>query len=207
MLRVGLTGGIGCGKTTVAALMRELGCHVMEADSLAHRLMEPGTPAYEDIVSEFGRQILGPGEVPGNAIDRRKLGAIVFDDSAKLQKLNRIVHPRVIEEQERLLEELARRDPPAVGVVEAALLVEAGYHERLDRLVVAWCRPEQQRERLRARGMSPEEIEKRIASQMPLEMKRRLATDEIDCSGALEETRRQTEALAARLKKLASQGK
>lgn len=203
MLRVGLTGGIGCGKSTVAALMREQGCHVIEADSLAHRLMEPGTPAYEEIVREFGREILGPGE----AIDRRKLGAVVFGDSAKLQRLNRIVHPRVIEEQERLLEELARREPAAVGVVEAALLVEAGYHERLDRLVVVWCRPEQQRERLLARGMSAEQVEKRIAAQMPLEQKRRLADVQIDCSGTLEETRRQVETLVAQLKKSASQGK
>lgn len=203
MLRVGLTGGIACGKSTVAAILRESGCHVIEADSLAHRLMEPGTPAFEEIVFEFGKQVVGEN----GRINRKVLGSIVFADSAKLQLLNRIVHPRVIEEQELQLEELARRDPRGVAVVEAALLVEAGYHERLDRLVVVWCRPEQQRERLKSRGMSAEEIEKRIGAQLPLGMKRQLANDEIDCSGTLEETRRQTEALAARLKKLASQGK
>lgn len=199
MLRVGLTGGIGCGKTTVAAMLRELGCHVIEADKVAHQLMQPGTPAFEEIVREFGARVVGPD----GRIDRKALGAIVFEDSAKLQRLNRIVHPRVIEEQDRQLVELEKADRRGVAVVEAALLVEAGYHERLDRLVVVWCRPEQQRERLLARGMPGEEIEKRIAAQMPLEMKRRLATDQIDCSGSLDETRRQVEALVARLRQLA----
>ena len=198
MLRVGLTGGIGCGKSTVARMMRELDCHVIEADGVAHRLMEPGTPAYQEILHEFGQQVIGPD----GRIDRKKLGAIVFDDPERLQRLNRIVHPRVIEEQDRQLEELARKGAD-VAVVEAPLLVEAGYHERMDRLVVVWCRPEQQRERLRARGMAPEEIEKRIAAQMPLEMKRQLADEQIDCSGTLEETRRQVEALVAKLKKMA----
>lgn len=199
MLRVGLTGGIGCGKTTVAAMLRELGCHVIEADKVAHQLMQPGTPAFEEIVREFGARVVG---LDGR-IDRKALGAIVFEDSAKLQRLNRIVHPRVIEEQDRQLVELEKADRRGVAVVEAALLVEAGYHERLDRLVVVWCRPEQQRERLLARGMPAEEIEKRIAAQMPLEMKRRLANDQIDCSGSLDETRRQVEALVARLRQLA----
>lgn len=199
MLRVGLTGGIGCGKTAVAAMLRDLGCHVIEADKVAHQLMQPGTPAFEEIVREFGARVVGPD----GRIDRKALGAIVFEDSAKLQRLNRIVHPRVIEEQDRQLVEFERADRRGVAVVEAALLVEAGYHERLDRLVVVWCRPEQQRERLLARGMPAEEIEKRIAAQMPLEMKRRLANDQIDCSGSLDETRQQVQALVARLRQLA----
>lgn len=203
MLRLGLTGGIGCGKTTVAAMLRELGCHVIEADRVAHQLMQPGTPAFDEIVHEFGARVVGAD----GRIDRKTLGTIVFEDSAKLQRLNRIVHPRVIEEQDRQLVELERADRGGVAVVEAALLIEASYHERLDRLVVVWCRPEQQRERLRARGMPAEEIEKRIAAQMPLEMKRRLADDQIDCSGSLDETRRQVEALVARLRELASKGK
>jgi len=200
MLRVGLTGGIGCGKTTVVAMLRELGCHVIEADPLAHQLIEPGQPAFDEICNEFGEQVIDSQ----GQIDRQKLGRIVFADSAQLQKLNHIVHPRVIAEQERQLAELERAGQTDVVVVEAALLVEAGYHERFDRLVVAWCRPEQQRERLLARGLTAEQIERRIAAQMPLETKRRLANDEIDCSGSLAETRQQVEALVVRLRQLAA---
>ena len=199
MLRVGLTGGIGCGKSTVAALMREMGCAVIEADQLAHRLMEPGQPAYEEILREFGRQILRED----GRIDRPRLAQIVFADAQRRERLNQIVHPRVIQEQERQLEAWASSGVD-VGVVEAPLLIEAGYHRKLDRLAVVWCRPEQQRQRLLARGMTPEQIEARIAAQMPLDEKRLLADDQIDCSGTLEETRRQVEALVQKLKQLAA---
>ena len=199
MLRVGLTGGIGCGKSTVAALMREMGCAVIEADQLAHRLMEPGQPAYEEILRDFWKQILRED----GRIDRPRLAEIVFADAQGRERLNQIVHPRVIQEQEQQLEAWANSGVE-VGVVEAPLLIEAGYHRKLARLVVVWCRPEQQRERLLARGMKPEQIEQRIAAQMPLEEKRRLADDQIDCSGTLEETRGQVEALARKLKALAA---
>ncbi len=204
MLHVGLTGGIGCGKTTVAAMMRELGCVVIEADPLAHRLTEPGQPAYDEVVNEFGRRICAAD----GRIDRAKLAAIVFADRAKLDLLNRIVHPRVIEELDRQLAELECAQPQAVVVVEAALLIESGYHKRLDRLVVVSCDPEEQIERLEnprsGRGMTREQAERRIASQMPLEEKRRLADKEINGSGSLEETRRQVEHLVAELKQLAA---
>jgi dephospho-CoA kinase len=200
MLRAGLTGGIACGKSAVAAMLRECGCAVLEADPLAHELIEPGRPAFAEIVHEFGAGVLEPG----GRIDRGKLGAIVFADAEKLSRLNRIVHPRVFEELERRLEELARPGGPQVAVVEAALLVETGYDHELDRLIVVWCRPEQQRERLAARGLTPEQAENRIAAQMPVEEKRRRATDEIDTSGSLAETRRQVERLAAKLKQAAA---
>lgn len=195
MLRVGLTGGMASGKSTVAAMMRELGCTVLDADTLAHRLMEPGQPAYHEVVSEFGSAILRPD----GTIDRKALSAIVFADHERLGRLNRIIHPRVIEFRDRQLTELEFANPLGVAVIEAALLIEAGYHKNLDRLVVAWCRPEQQRQRLRARGLSAEEIEQRIAAQMPVEEKRRMADELIDCSGDLEETRRQVNALVSRL--------
>ena len=204
MLRVGLTGGIGCGKSTVAAMMRELGCTVIEADTLAHRLIGPGQPAYDEIVREFGRQVVAAD----GRIDRAKLAAIVFADPTKLQRLNRIVHPCVIEALDRELAELERAQPQAVAIVEAALLIEASYHERLDRLVVVWCEPEQQIERLvnrsSGRGMTREEAGRRIAAQMQLDQKRRMADDEIDCSGSLEETRRQVESLVRNLKLFAA---
>jgi dephospho-CoA kinase len=195
MLRVGLTGGIASGKSTVAAMMRELGCAVLDADTLAHRLIEPGKPAYDEVVREFGSSILRSD----GTIDRKALGAIVFADRARLDRLNRIVHPRVIEIQDRQLTEMELANPLGVAVVEAALLVEAGYHKSLDRLVVTWCRPEQQRERLRARGLSAEEIEQRLAAQMPVEQKRDVAHLVIDCTGDIATTRRQVTALVARL--------
>lgn len=200
MLRAGLTGGIGCGKSVVAAMLREFGCAVLEADPLAHELIEPGQPAFAEVVREFG-----PGvQEPAGRIDRAKLGAIVFADREKLSRLDRIVHPRVFEELERRLAELARPGGPQVAVVEAALLVETGYDRQLDRLIVVWCRPEQQRARLASRGLSPEQVRSRIAAQMPVEEKRRRATDEIDNSGSLTETRQQVERLAAKLKHAAA---
>ncbi len=200
MLRVGLTGGIGCGKSVVAAMLREQGFLVLDADTLSHQLVEPGQPAYDDVLQEFGK---GVCDASGK-IDRAKLAAIVFAEPAKLARLNQIVHPRVAEAQERLFTEWQRTHPRGVAVVEAALLVEAGAHNRLDRLVVVWCRPEQQVERLRERGMSAEEAQRRIASQMPLEEKRRLAEFQIDCSGTIEDTRQQVERLVAQLRQLAA---
>jgi len=200
MLRVGLTGGIGCGKSVVAAMLREQGFLVLDADTLAHQLVEPGQPAYDDVLQEFGK---GVCDASGK-IDRAKLAAIVFAEPAKLARLNQIVHPRVAEAQERQFTEWQRTHPRGVAVVEAALLVEAGAHNRLDRLVVVWCRPEQQIQRLRERGMSAEEAQRRIASQMPLEEKRRLAEFQIDCSGTIEDTRQQVERLAAQLRQLAA---
>ena len=200
MLRVGLTGGMGCGKSSVAAMMRELGCCVIAADPLAHQLTEPGQPAYVEIVRDFGRRVVAPD----GRIDRAKLAEIVFANSYKLWCLNEIVHPRVIDALEQRMAALENEGGTDVVVVEAALLAERGYHQRLHRLVVTWCRPEQQTERLLARGLSRQDAERRIASQMPLEEKRKLATDEIDCSGTLDETRRQVEALVGRLKQLAA---
>jgi dephospho-CoA kinase len=205
MLRVGLTGGIGCGKSTVAKMMRELGCCVLDADALARDLTEPGQPALQEIVQAFGNEILGAD----GRMDRSRMAHIVFSDASKLAKLNAILHPRVIAEQQRQLAEIARTDPKAVAVVEAALLIEAGYHKTLDRLIVVWCRPEQQLERLTkpgGRAMMRDDAERRIASQMLVEEKRRLATDEIDNSGTIEETRVQVTALVARLKQLAAAG-
>jgi dephospho-CoA kinase len=203
MLRAGLTGGIGSGKSAVAAMMRELGCRILDADALARDLAEPGQPALQEIVQAFGKEVLGAD----GHMDRARVAHIVFSDASKLAKLNAILHPRVIAEQQRQLAEIARTDPKAVAVVEAALLVEAGYHKSLDRLIVVWCRPEQQLERLTkpgGRAMPREDAERRIASQMPVEEKRRLATDEIDNSGTIGETRAQVAALVARLKQLAA---
>jgi dephospho-CoA kinase len=195
MLRLGLTGGIASGKSAVAAMLRELGFSVLDADGLAHRLIEPGQVAYEEVLQEFGPAITDSQ----GRVDRAKLAALVFADRAKLDRLNAIVHPRVGEAVFRQFEEWQRNGTRDAAFVEAALLIESGIHKHLDGLVVAWCRPEQQLERLAARGLSEEEARRRIAAQMPVEEKLRLATEEIDCSGSLEQTRQQVEALAAKL--------
>lgn len=200
MLRVGLTGGIASGKSTVAARMRELGLAVLNADLLAHRLIEPGQPAYEEVVREFGRAVLSPD----GSVDRKKLGEIVFRDPARRERLNGIVHPRVIEAREQQLKQMEAENPRGLAIVEAALLIEAGYYKKLDRLVVCSCRPEQQMARLRARGLTEEEARQRLAAQLPLEEKLRLADDVVDCSGTLAETQQQTDALVERLRMLAA---
>jgi dephospho-CoA kinase len=197
MLRLGLTGGIASGKSAVAAMLREFGFSVLDADSLAHKLIEPGQPAYNEVLQEFGQEVLAPG----GRIDRAKLSAIVFQDRTKLDRLNAIVHPRVGEFVFRQFEEWQRAGTRDAAFVEAALLIESGIHKKLDGLVVAWCEPEQQLQRLLDRGLSEPEARRRIAAQLPVEEKLRLATEKIDCSGSLDETRRQVEALAAKLRR------
>ena len=197
MLRLGLTGGIASGKSAVAVMLRDLGFPVLDADSLAHKLIEPGQPAYDEVVREFGPAIT---DAQGR-VDRAKLAAVVFADRAKLDRLNAIVHPRVAEVVFRQFDEWARQGTRDAAFVEAALLVESGIHKHLDGLVVAWCRPEQQFARLAARGLSEAEARRRMAAQMPVEEKLRLATEKIDCSGSLEQTRQQVVALAAKLRR------
>ena len=197
MLRLGLTGGIASGKSAVAAMLREMGFAVLDADSLAHRLIEPGQPAYDEVLQEFGQAVLAPG----GRVDRAKLSAIVFNDRARLDRLNAIVHPRVAEIVFRQFTEWERAGTRDAAFVEAALLIESGIHKTLDGLVVAWCEPEQQLERLVARGLSEAEARRRIAAQLPVAEKLRLATEKIDCSGSLEQTRLQVQALATKLRR------
>jgi dephospho-CoA kinase len=197
MLRLGLTGGIASGKSAVAAMLRDIGFAVLDADSLAHKLIGPGQPAYDEVLREFGPSIM---DAYGR-VDRARLAALVFADCVKLDRLNAIVHPRVAEVVLRQLDEWARQGTRDAAFVEAALLIESGIHKHLDGLVIAWCRPEQQLERLIARGLSESEARVRIASQMPVEEKLRHATEKIDCSGSLEQTRQQVAALAAKLRR------
>ena len=199
MLRLGLTGGIASGKTAVAAMLRELGFDVLDADSLAHKLIEPGQPAYDEVLREFGPGILDPEK----RIHRAKLAKIVFDDRAKLAHLNAILHPRVEAAAHKQFDEWSRNGNRPAAFIEAALLVEAGYDKNLDGLLVTWCRTDQQLERLCARGFSDEQARQRIAAQLPTEEKLRHATEKIDCSTSLEDTRKQVEALAAKLRQKA----
>jgi len=196
MLKMGLTGGIASGKSAVAAMLREMGFPVLEADVVAHKLMEPGQVAHDEILREFGADL---GDAAGR-IDRAKLASIAFADPGKLALLNKIIHPRVEEVVLKQFAEWEKNGVRDAAFVEAALLVEAGFVQKLDGLVVTFCEPEQQLERLRTRGMSEVEAKRRIAAQMPVEEKLRHATEEIDCSGTLEETRAQVRALAAKLR-------
>ncbi len=196
----GLTGGIASGKSTVAAMFRELGARIIDADKVGHELLLPFSPAYPELVAAFGNEILNSA----GEIDRRRLGPLVFSDPAKLQQLNRITHRRIIDRIEQVALEYNAQDPQTVVIVDAALIYETGIGGRFVKMIVAWCRPEQQIERLMAKtGVSREEAERRIASQMPAEEKRRCADFVIDCTGSLEETCRQVESLFPKLQQLA----
>jgi len=200
MLRMGLTGGIATGKSAVAAMLREMGFLVIEADIVAHKLIDPGQPAHDEVLREFGEDL---ADACGR-IDRAKLASIVFADPVKLAKLNKIIHPRVEEIVFRQFAAWERTGVRDAAFVEAALLVEAGLAQKLDGMVVTHCEPELQLERLRTRGMSEVEAKRRLAAQMPVGEKLRYATEKIDCSGTLEETRAQVRALAAKLRRHAT---
>ncbi len=206
MLRVALTGGIASGKSTVAAMLRERGCAVLDADALGHDLIEPGQAAYNEVVRAFGKEILAAD----GSVDRGKLGAIVFADRDWRARLERILHPRIIEAAAKWFAATGEPGGPGtreLAFLEATLIYEAGFKPNFDRVVVCWCRREQQLERLQQRGLSPEDAERRIAAQMPLDEKRRLADDVIDCSRSIEETAQQVDELLARLKQAAGSRK
>ena len=196
MRRLGLTGGIASGKSWVGNQLRELGFHILDADLISHELITPGLPAYENVILEFGKEILREDK----SIDRKRLGAIVFADPKKLAKLNSILHPRIEEamnQQFRVWRAQGVTDPV---FVEAALLVEAGMHKRLDGLVVVYCKLQNQIERLVARGLSEAEARRRIALQLPTEEKLKFATYKIDTSYTMEYTQEQIAALAEKLR-------
>jgi dephospho-CoA kinase len=198
MLKVGLTGGIASGKSYVLGLLRELGCQVLDADAVAHRVMEPGEPAYTAIVDHFG-----PGILDGEGrIDRTRLGAIVFADPGERATLNAIVHPRVYDAQAIWLEGVAAGNVNGPGVsviiavIDAALMIETGSYRRFDCVVVVHCRPELQLQRLMERNhISREAAEARIAAQMPTAEKLCYADFTIDTSEGFADTRRQVEDL------------
>ncbi|HXF94061.1 MAG TPA: dephospho-CoA kinase [Nitrospiraceae bacterium] len=165
MIVVGLTGGIATGKSTVARLFQECGAAVIDADVLARQAVEPGKPAWRDIVRTFGKGILNSDRT----INRRALGAIVFRAPAKLRRLNAIVHPRVARAQARLVREIARKDPDAVIIYDVPLLFEAAAHRRMDRVVVVTADRKTQIARLQQRNhLTRAEALRRIRSQMPL---------------------------------------
>jgi len=203
VLKVGLTGGFACGKSTVAKMCADLGARVIYADKIAHELYQPGQPVYEELVKRFGPEIVQPdGE-----IDRAKLATIVFNNG-RVEELNKIVHPAVIRRQEHLMYEISTREPNAVIMVEAALIFEAGAKNRFSKMIVVTCRPDQKVARYAQRAgldeaAATEEVQRRSKAQLPDEEKMRRADYVIDNSGSLERTRQQVERVYAELKTLA----
>ena len=188
MLKVGLTGGLACGKTFVGQALADLGCHLIEADQLGHEVLLPGGEAYADVVREFGRRILN---VDGT-IDRKRLAAEVFGQPERLAALNQLVHPHVFERERNLIDQFAKTDPRGIVVVEAAILIETGNYKNFDCLILVECDEEQQIERAMKRDHTDrEEVQSRLRRQMPLAEKRKFAQYVIDTSGSKEETMRQ----------------
>jgi len=189
MLRVGLTGGLASGKSFVGQTLAQLGCHLVKADELGHAVLLPGAEAYDAVLREFGREILSPD----GFIDRRRLGALVFADPEKLERLNQIVHPLVIRREEELIAAAAQQDPHGIAVVEAAILIETGSYRRFDKIILAVCSEAEQIERaMRRDNLTREEVLARLRRQMPLEEKKKYADFIIDTSGAKNHTAEQT---------------
>ena len=189
MLKVGLTGSIAVGKSFVCQVLRELGCHVLDADLTARKVVAAGTEGLAEIIRHFGTDaLLADGE-----LDRKKVGAIVFADEKKRKILNSIVHPRVIETQDAWINELELADPNGIAVIDAALMIESGGYKRFNKLIVVWCEPALQLMRLMIRdNLSADQSKMRIAAQMPQDEKKRYADYLIDTSSGFDDTRIQT---------------
>ncbi|HEY0379477.1 MAG TPA: dephospho-CoA kinase [Pyrinomonadaceae bacterium] len=204
MLRVGLTGSIGVGKSFVTSVFAGLGCRVLDADQTAREVVAAASAGLRAVVEAFGTEILQPD----GTLDRARLGSIVFADEGKRLLLNSVLHPFIIAAQDEQLRAWEAEDASGISVVDAALMIESGGSKRFDKLVVVHCRPEVQLERLMARNaISREEAARRIKAQMPQEEKMRYADFLIDSSHGFEDTRRRTREVYERLRKLAAAGR
>jgi dephospho-CoA kinase len=184
-LLVGLTGGIATGKSTVTGMLARPSVRVVDADALAREVVEPGTPAHARIVAEFGKGVLQPD----GRLDRARLGEIVFPDPDRRKRLEAITHPAIRARFEQIMADLERQGFDGILIWDAALLVESGGHNKMDKVVVVTTDPATQLARLMARDGSTEEAARaRTASQMPLAVKARVADYVIDNSGSREET-------------------
>ncbi|HPQ45153.1 MAG TPA: dephospho-CoA kinase [Syntrophales bacterium] len=185
MINIGLTGGIGSGKSTVARLFQKRGAYIIDLDVLAHQVQEPGGPVWKKIVEYFGREILDKDD----RINRDVLGNIVFQNSEKLKKLNSIVHPAVFEEWRRRVDDIMKNDPEAVILSDIPLLIEVGRHKTMDIVILVYASPNVQTERIMKRnGYSYDEARDRIRSQMPMDEKIPFADFIIHNESTLEET-------------------
>jgi len=200
MLKVGLTGGIASGKSVVGEMLVALGAHLVQADHIAHSLMNPGEEVYNEVVRHFGCEILNPD----GSVNRHKLAELAFgpagadQPSSRIADLNRIVHPAVIRSQEEWMHAVSLQDPGGIAIVEAALLIEAGAAERFDRLIVVTCTMEQRVERFARRQKvdietARAEVTRRMTAQLPDEKKVKAADYVVDNSGSLEQTQKQVQ--------------
>jgi len=199
MLKVGLTGGLACGKTFVGEALAGMGCLLVQADEIGHQVLAPGGEAYEPVLAEFGRDIL---DAQG-AIKRRALAERVFAQPDRLARLNALVHPAVIRREEQQIAAFAAREPHGIAVVEAAILIETGSYRRFDKIILVTCTEEQQIERaLRRDGALEADVRARLSSQMSLGEKRKFADFVIDTSGEKEDTLRQTRRIYEELRRI-----
>ncbi len=202
MLVVGLTGGMCCGKTTVSSMFAELGCCIIDADQISRKLVEPEQFAWKRIVKAFGKDILNKDKT----LNRRKLGAVIFQDSQKRKILNSIMHPLIIKEEERQVKE-AEKKPHEITIVSAALMIEAGAYKRFKKIIVVYCSKETQIIRIMKRErVTRKEALQRIAAQLSSTEKKSYADYLINTSGPFSLTRKQVVVIYQKLKRL-SQGK
>ncbi|NPU84185.1 MAG: dephospho-CoA kinase [Syntrophaceae bacterium] len=196
MLNVGLTGGIGCGKSTVARMLLRKGAYIVDFDRVAHEVQEPDGAAWKAVVAEFGPEVLRPDRT----LDREKLGAIVFNDGAKRCRLNEIVHPAVFDEWRGRVEAIRREKPDAVVIADVPLLFEVGMQTMLDLVVLVYLSPEGQIRRIMKRnGYTREDAALRLASQMPIDEKVPLADFVVNNEGTFKETEIQVDDIWRRL--------
>jgi dephospho-CoA kinase len=205
LLKLGLTGGIASGKSVVGEMFVQRGAHLIQSDAVAHQLMQPGQAVYEEVIRRFGREILNPD----GSINRSRLAEVAFGNPGgappRVQELNEIVHPAVIAHENQWMEEIGHRDPNAIAIVEAALILEANAAGRFDRLIVVTCQPEQRVRRFARRlGISEDaaraEVTRRMAAQIPDEEKIKAADFVIDNSGSLDATEQRVQLVFAELR-------
>jgi dephospho-CoA kinase len=201
LLKVGLTGGIASGKSVVSEMFAALGVHVIQADTIAHRIMQPGEAVYREVLRRFGSGILNPD----GTVNRSRLAEAAFGTPSRVEELNQIVHPAVVQKQDGWMEDVGRQDPKAIAMVEAALILEAGAKDRFDRLIVVTCQPEQRVERWGRRvhvdlETARREVNRRMAAQWPDAEKVKAADYVIDNSGSLDQTQRQVRKIFEQLK-------
>ena len=204
MLVIGLTGGVASGKTTVSEVLREEGAILIDADQIARELVQPKTEAWQELVRAFGNEIL---ERDGS-IRRQKLASLIFSNPRQRSVLDRILHPRIREEIRRRLKGIEQKNPEAIVVIDAPLIIETGGHREMDKVIVVACTETQQIERLRRRSqLSEDQARAMLSSQMPLEEKKRVADYVIGNDGSPEETRRKARDIFRELKEIALQAK
>jgi dephospho-CoA kinase len=200
MLRVGLTGSIGVGKSFVTSVLAELGCHVLDADQTAREVVAPHSPGLQAVLEAFGADVVQDDET----LDRKRLGALVFADEEKRRLLNSILHPYIIAAQDEQLRTWETKDPHGIGLIDAALMIESGGYQRFDKVIVVHCDHEVQLQRVMERdGLSREEAEKRIGAQMSQADKKKFADYLIDTSRGFEPTRKRTEEVYRQLRAIA----